>query len=64
MLFRHFPEDQLKKVLVQMLLIRILLIQYPGKISVEAAVKYVVVVYDDFVKNRDQHLELLNMLRK
>lgn len=47
-----------------MLLIRILLIQYPGKISVEAAVKYVVVVYDDFVKNRDQHLELLNMLRK
>ena len=70
--FEQLVDDELKKVLVNMLLIRILLIQrallfifnIPGKISVKMAVKYSVDIYEDFLKNRDQHLKLLDTLRK
>lgn len=70
--FEQLIDDEVKKVLVQMLLIRIVLIQrailfiyrYPAKISVEATIKYAVEIYDDFVRNRDQHLKLLDTLRK
>ena len=65
-------DNELKKVLVNMLLTRVLLVQralaflfnYPKKISAEAAVKYAVQLYDDFVRHRDQHLKLLDTLRK
>ena len=70
--FELLVEDEMKKVLVNMLHIRIVLIQravlfifnYPGKISVKAAIKYSVDIYEDFLKNRDQHLKLLDTLRK
>lgn len=70
--FDQLIEKELKKVLVQMLIIRIVLIQrallfiftYPGKISVPATIKYSVDLYEDYLKHRDEHLKLLDELRK
>lgn len=65
-------DIELKKVLINMLLTRVLLVQralaflfnYPKKICAKAAVKYAVQVYDDFIRHRDQNLKLLDKLRK
>lgn len=70
--FEKFLDDEMKKALVNMLLIRILLVQrtllfifnIPGKVSLKAAVKYAVEIYEDFVRNRDEHLKLLDDLKK
>lgn len=69
--FDQLIEKELKKVLVQMLIIRIVLIQrallfiftYPGKISVPATIKYSVDLYEDYLKHRDEHLKLLDELK-
>lgn len=70
--FEQLIDDELKKVLANMLIVRILLIQtallyifnIPGNLSVKVAVKYAVDIYADFAKNRDQHLKLLDTLRQ
>lgn len=64
-------EKEVKKVLVNMLLIRILMIQralthifnFPEKISIEAAIKQSVQLYEDYLGNRDEHLKLLDTLK-
>lgn len=69
--FEEFIENELKKVLANMLLIRLLVIKislqftlmYPGQIPIGPSVKYAVDVYDDFKANRDKHLRLLDTLQ-
>ena len=65
-------DDEVKKVLVNMLPMRVLLakrallfvFKYPKKISVPFAIQYAVDLYEDFLKHRAQHLKLLDTLRK
>ena len=70
--FEKFIENEYKKVLVNMLLIRLHLIRlsmlfifnFPGQIQVETTAKYALQLYEDFVRNKDDHLKLLDQLKK
>ena len=70
--FEPFIENELKKVLDNMLLIRLLVIKlsiesafrYPGQMPAKRNAQYAVKVYDEFRAIKDQHLCLLDTLRK
>lgn len=70
--FKELIELELKKVLVNMLLIRLLLIsramffelgQYDAEKS-EGCKDYMIGLWNDFVKHKDEHLALLDTLKK
>ena len=70
--FEEFIDNELKKVLANMLLIRLLMIRialqftlkYTGQMPIERGIKYAAKVYDDYRANRDKHLRLLDTLKK
>lgn len=70
--FKDLIDRELKKVLVNMLLMRLILIsramffelgQYEEEKS-EANKNYIMGLYNDFIKHKDQHLALLDTLKK
>lgn len=70
-LFEEFIENELKKVLANMLFNRLLVIRlsiessfkYPGQNPIENNAKYAVQVYEDYKEKRDKHLRLLDTLK-
>lgn len=68
--FEKFIEKEFRKVLVNMLLVRLHLIRlavlfifnFPGQIDVQMTAKYAVQLYMDFVRNRDHQLSLLDQI--
>lgn len=70
--FDLFIENELKKVLINMLFIRLLLLlramfffcKLPELISIRSTIDYAVAIYDDFLKNKDKDLKLLETLKK
>lgn len=70
--FEEFIENEHRKVLVNMLLVEMHLIRlsllfifkFPGQVCVETTAKYAVQLYKDFIRNKDDHLSLLDQLKK
>ena len=53
-------------LLVRLHLVRLALLfifNFPGQIDVQRTAKYAVQVYEDFARNRDDHLSLLEQLK-
>lgn len=70
--FERFIDNELKKVLANMLFIQLMVTKlsiestykYPGQIPDKQNVQYAVEVYEDFLTKRDQHLSLLDSLEE
>ena len=70
--FERFIDNELKKVLVNMLFDQLLVVRlsiestykYPGQMPDKENVQYAVQVYEDFLAKRDRHLSLLDTLEE
>ena len=69
--FAKLIDNELKKVLINMIMIRLIIITHalffifmkPDKISVENAIDYVDSIYSDYLKKKDKHLKLIYTLQ-